>query len=151
MLLGVPGARLEGLKEVRAHPQSLAQCRKLIKRLGLKRINHADNAGAADEVARLGDPSVAAIASSIAGEIYGLEVLADSIEDAAHHTTRFLIMAPQGVMPEAGNGPCVTTMVFRVRSVTAGPYTAPGGFAQTGGHLTKRERYIVAGHTTGVS
>src|SRR3546814_359164 len=151
MLLGVPGARLDGLKEVRAHPQSLAQCRKLIKRLGLKRINHADNAGAADEVARLGDPSVAAIASSIAGEIYGLEVLEDSIEDAAHNTTRFLIMARQGVVPQAGNGPCVTTMVFRVRSVPAALDKAPGGFAEEGGHTEGRERYIVAGHTTGVS
>ena len=65
MLLGLPGTRLDELKEVRAHPQGLAQCRKLIKRLGLKRVNHADNAGAAHEVAALGDKSVAAIASSL--------------------------------------------------------------------------------------
>lgn len=145
MLLGVPGARLEALKEVRAHPQSLAQCRRLIKRLGLKRVNHADNAGAADEIARLGDPSVAAIASSLAGEIYGLEVLQDSIEDAAHNTTRFLIMARQGVMPPAGNGKCVTTMVFQVRSVPAALYKALGGFATNGVNLTKLESYIIDG------
>lgn len=145
MLLGVPGARLEALKEVRAHPQSLAQCRRLIKRLGLKRVNHADNAGAADEIARLGDPSVAAIASSLAGEIYGLDVLQDSIEDAAHNTTRFLIMARQGVVPPAGNGPCVTTMVFQVRSVPAALYKALGGFATNGINLTKLESYIIDG------
>ena len=145
MLLGVPGATLEGLKEVRAHPQSLAQCRKLIKRLGLKRVNHADNAGAADEIARLGDPSVAAIASSLAGEIYGLDVLQDSIEDAAHNTTRFLIMARQGLVPPVGNGPCVTTMVFQVRSVPAALYKALGGFATNGINLTKLESYIIDG------
>ncbi len=145
MLLGVRGATLEGLKEVRAHPQSLAQCRRLIKRLGLKRVNHADNAGAADEIARLGDPSVAAIASSLAGEIYDLDVLQDSIEDAAHNTTRFLIMARQGLVPPAGNGPCVTTMVFQVRSVPAALYKALGGFATNGINLTKLESYIIDG------
>ena len=105
MLLGVPGSMVEDLREVRAHPQSLAQCRKLIGRLKLKRINHADNAGAAHEVAALGDRSVAAIASTMAARVYGLEVLQDSIEDAAHNTTRFLIMARQGVMPPVSNGP----------------------------------------------
>src|SRR3546814_12463809 len=122
MLLGVPGARLEGLKEVRAHPQSLAQCRKLIKRLGLKRINHADNAGAADEVARLGDPSVAAIASSIAGAIYGLEGLEASLEDAAHSTTRFLIIERPGMVPQAGHRPSLHSLAFPGTTVPAHHY-----------------------------
>lgn len=145
MLLGVPGAAIEDLKEVRAHPQSLAQCRKLIRRLGLRRVNHADNAGAAHEVATLGDKSVAAIASSLASGIYGLDTLIDSIEDAAHNTTRFLVMARQGVMPPANNGPCVTTIVFQVRSVPAALYKALGGFATNGVNLTKLESYIIEG------
>jgi len=145
MLLGVPGARAEDLKEVRAHPQGLAQCRKLIKRLGLKRVNHADNAGAAHEVAALGDKSVAAIASSLAGEIYGLEILEDSVEDAGHNTTRFLVMAREGVVPPVANGPCITTMVFQVRSVPAALYKALGGFATNGVNLTKLESYITDG------
>jgi prephenate dehydratase len=145
MLLGLPGTRLEDLKEVRAHPQGLAQCRKLIKRLGLQRVNHADNAGAAEEVAALGDKSVAAIASSLAGEIYGLEVLEDSVEDAGHNTTRFLVMARDSAMPAAGNGPCVTTIVFQVGSVPAALYKALGGFATNGINLTKLESYIIDG------
>src|SRR3546814_18696777 len=88
MLLGVPGARLDGLKEVRAHPQSLAQCRKLIKRLGLNRINHADNPGAAAEDAPLGDPSVAALASSTPRALSVLQHLEASIEHAEPHHHR---------------------------------------------------------------
>lgn len=145
MLLGVPGAAIDDLKEVRAHPQSLAQCRRLIKRLGLRRVNHADNAGAAEEVAKLGDRSVAAIASSLAAKMYGLDTLIDSIEDAAHNTTRFLVMARHGVMPPANNGPCVTTIVFQVRSVPAALYKALGGFATNGINLTKLESYIIEG------
>lgn len=145
MLLGLPGSRLEDLEEVRAHPQGLAQCRKLIKRLGLRRVNHADNAGAAQEVAASGDRTVAAIASSLAAEIYGLEILLDSVEDAEHNTTRFLVMARQGVMPPANNGPCVTTIVFQVRSVPAALYKALGGFATNGINLTKLESYIIDG------
>jgi prephenate dehydratase len=145
MLLGLPGTGLDELREVRAHPQGLAQCRKLIKRLGLRRVNHADNAGAAQEVAALGDKSVAAIASSLAAEIYGLEVLEDSVEDAPHNTTRFLVMARQGVVPPVGNGPCITTMVFQVRSVPAALYKALGGFATNGVNLTKLESYIIDG------
>ncbi len=145
MLLGVPGATIEDLREVRANPQSLAQCRKLIGRLKLKRINHADNAGAAHEVAALGDRGVAAIASTMAARVYGLDVLQDSIEDAAHNTTRFLIMARQGVMPPVANGPCITTMVFQVRSVPAALYKALGGFATNGVNLTKLESYIIDG------
>lgn len=145
MLLGVPGATIEDLREVRAHPQSLAQCRKLIGRLKLKRINHADNAGAAHEVAALGDRSVAAIASAMAAKVYGLDVLVDSIEDAAHNTTRFLVMAGQGVMPPVTQAPCITTMVFQVRSVPAALYKALGGFATNGINLTKLESYIIDG------
>ena len=145
MLLGVPGATIEDLREVRAHPQSLAQCRKLIGRLKLKRINHADNAGATHEVAALGDRGVAAIASTMAARVYGLDVLQDSIEDAAHNTTRFLIMARQGVMPPVANGPCITTIVFQVRSVPAALYKALGGFATNGVNLTKLESYIIDG------
>jgi len=145
MLLGVQGATIDGLKEVRAHPQSLAQCRKLIGELKLKRVQHADNAGAAHEVAGLGDKSVAAIASTMAAEVYGLDILRDSIEDAAHNTTRFLVMARQGVMPPVSNGPCITTMVFQVRSVPAALYKALGGFATNGINLTKLESYIIDG------
>ena len=145
MLLGVSGARLEDIKEVRAHPQSLAQCRRLIKRLGLKRVNHADNAGAADEIARLGDPVVAAIASTLAGKIYGLKSLQSNIEDADHNTTRFVVLAKKPVRQKRGSGPLVTSFVFRVRNVPAALYKAMGGFATNGVNMTKLESYMVGG------
>ena len=96
-------------------------------------------------MAALGDRGVAAIASTMAARVYGLDVLQDSIEDAAHNTTRFLIMARQGVMPPVANGPCITTMVFQVRNVPAALYKALGGFATNGVNLTKLESYIIDG------
>lgn len=145
MLLGLKGATLEGLKEVHAHPQGLAQCRKLIQKYGLKRMQHADNAGAAKDVAAWGDPSIAAIASSLAAEVYGLEILADSVEDFAHNTTRFLVMSRAPKLPPVSTEKVVTTIVFRVRSVPAALYKALGGFATNGINLTKLESYLVGG------
>ena len=145
MLLGVPGATLADLKEVRAHPMGLAQCRGLISAHKLKRVNHADNAGAAEEIAKLGDKSVGAIASSLAAEVYGLDILKDSVEDAEHNTTRFLIMAREGIVPPIGYRTNVTTIVFKVRSVPAALYKALGGFATNGINLTKLESYLVGG------
>ena len=145
MLLGVPGSTLEGLSEVRSHAQGLAQCRGMIREIGVTPIQHPDTAGAAKEIAELGDPSVGAIASALAAEIYGLRILKDSAEDAAHNTTRFLIMAREGIVPPVGNGRVVTTIVFRVRSVPAALYKALGGFATNGINLTKLESYMVGG------
>jgi prephenate dehydratase len=145
MLLGVKGATLDGLTEVHAHPQGLAQCRRLINTYRLKRMQHADNAGAASDVASWGDPRIAAIASSLAAEVYGLEILADSVEDAEHNTTRFLVMAREPRTPPAEAGKVVTTIVFRVRSVPAALYKALGGFATNGINLTKLESYLIGG------
>lgn len=145
MLLGVPGATLADLKEVRAHPMGLAQCRRLINAHNLTRVNHADNAGATREVAQLGDKSVAAIASKLAAEVHGLDILVDSAEDAEHNTTRFLIMARESQMPPVSEPNPVTTIVFRVRSVPAALYKALGGFATNGINLTKLESYLIGG------
>ncbi len=92
-LLGVRGATLAGLREVRSHPQALGQCRKLIRDLGVRAVQSADTAGAAREIAELGDPAIAALASSLAGEIHGLATLKADIADADHNTTRFLVFA----------------------------------------------------------
>src|SRR5438128_1966736 len=92
-LLAPKGATIAGLRTVRSHVHALSQCRKLIRELGLKPIVAADTAGAAHEVAERGDPTVAAIASELAGQIYGLVSLKENIEDAEHNTTRFLIMS----------------------------------------------------------
>ncbi|HSK38591.1 MAG TPA: prephenate dehydratase [Arenibaculum sp.] len=146
-LLAPPGASLETIRVVRSHVQALTQCSRLIRRLGLKAVTHADTAGAAAEIAQRGDVTEAAIASELAGRIYGLHPLAETVEDAAHNTTRFLVMAREPQVPPAGT-PCITTFVFRVRSVPAALYKALGGFATNGVNMTKLESYMVGGRFT---
>ena len=143
-LLAVPGARLQDLRIVRSHVHALSQCRKLIRQLGLKPEIAADTAGSAAEVAARGDPHVAAIASELAGEVYGLVSLKKNIEDAGHNTTRFLIMARKPKRAP-NDGLVVTTFVFRVRNVPAALYKALGGFATNGVNMTKLESYMVGG------
>jgi prephenate dehydratase len=143
-LLAVPGATIEGLKTVRSHVHALGQCRNLIRQLGVTAVVGYDTAGCAAEVAEKGDPTVAAIASELAAEAYGLVSLQANIEDAEHNTTRFVVMARDCVEPNP-NQPCVTTFVFRVRNRPAALYKAMGGFATNGLNITKLESYLVGG------
>ncbi|MDB2390381.1 prephenate dehydratase [Alphaproteobacteria bacterium] len=148
-LLAPRGATLEGLVEVHSHAQGLAQCRERLHKLGLRPVMHSDTAGAAKDIAARGDKQIGAIASKLAGEIYDLDVLIESAEDAEHNTTRFLIMAREAETPKrseaAAKTPMVTTMVFSLRSVPAALYKALGGFATNGINLTKLESYIRPG------
>ena len=144
-LLAPRGSRIENLKAVHSHAQGLAQCRQQIRQLGLTPIMHADTAGAAKDVAAAGDPSVAAVASRLAAQIYDLEIIIDSLEDDKKNTTRFLIMATDPIVPEIGDVPMITTLVFQLRSVPAALYKALGGFATNGINLTKLESYLRPG------
>ncbi len=144
-LLAPKGATLKTVRTVHSHVHALGQCRKMIRKLGLTAIVHADTAGAAAEIAERGDTTQAAIASQLAGETYGLRSLAAKIEDAEHNTTRFVILSKQPVRPKRGAGPLVTTFVFRVRNIPAALYKALGGFATNGVNMTKLESYMVNG------
>lgn len=144
-LLAPRGSHVENLKTVHSHAQGLAQCRQQIRQLGLIPIMHADTAGAAKDVAAAGDPSVAAVASRLAAQIYDLEIIIDSLEDDKKNTTRFLIMAADPMVPEIGDVPMITTLVFQLRSVPAALYKALGGFATNGINLTKLESYLRPG------
>ena len=141
-LLAVPGAALEGIEVVESHVQAHAQCRRFVRDLGARPVTTADTAGAARHVAERRDPSIAAIASGLAGEIYGLETLHARIEDYHANTTRFVVMAREPARPDPVR-PCVTSIVFQVRSVPAALYKALGGFATNGVNITKLESYIV--------
>jgi len=141
-LLAPDGATLEGLERIDSHPQALAQCRNLIRELGVEPVVAADTAGAAKAVAEANDVSIAAIASTLAGEIYGLKTLRARIEDRLGNTTRFVVMSRTRVEPDFRNGPCMTSLVFQVRSVPAALYKALGGFATNGINITKLESYI---------
>ncbi|HEY8595062.1 MAG TPA: prephenate dehydratase [Devosiaceae bacterium] len=147
-LLGVRGARLEDVKAVQSLSVALGQCRRFIKQHRLRAINAVDTAGSAREVSEKGDPGLAAIASRFAGEIYGLDVLAENIEDEAHNTTRFLVMSRQDIRASQNSGKVKTTFVFRVRNVPAALYKALGGFATNGVNMTKLESYMVGGSFT---
>jgi chorismate mutase/prephenate dehydratase len=100
-LLGLPGARLEELRQVLSHPQALAQCARYLAELGhVEQVAHADTAAAAREVGRTADPSRAAIASEAAGSLYGLEVLARDLADQAENWTRFVIISSLELEPD---------------------------------------------------
>ncbi len=144
-LMALPGADLSVLKTVHSHTQALGQCRSALQKLGLKPVPEADTAGSARMIAEEGDPTKAAIASKLAAEIYGLSILKSDIEDAAHNTTRFVVLADKADVPPAGNGPVLTTFIFRVRNVPAALYKALGGFATNGVNMTKLESYQLEG------
>jgi prephenate dehydratase len=96
-VLGVPGAMLATVQRVWSHPVALAQCRIFLARHPWLDVEyHADTAGAAREVGELGDRALAAIASELAAERYGLEVLTRGVQDVPHNWTRFLVMARNG-------------------------------------------------------
>ncbi|MDO8422967.1 MAG: prephenate dehydratase [Parvibaculum sp.] len=144
-LLGLKGAKLIDLKTVESHVMALGQCRQVIRELGLSSIVAADTAGSARIVSQAGDPARAAIASSLAAEIYNLDVLKADIEDAEHNTTRFIIMAKEPNDAEPEDVPVITSFIFRVRNVPAALYKAMGGFATNGINMTKLESYQLEG------
>jgi prephenate dehydratase len=143
-LLGVKGTALSAVRQAMSHTVLLGQCRGFLRRHGLQALAGADTAGSARIVAERNDPALAALASELAAEIYGLEVLARQIEDQSNNTTRFLVMARQlDRTPRAGR--MVTTFVFRVKNIPAALYKALGGFATNGVNMTKLESYMVGG------
>jgi prephenate dehydratase len=143
-LLGVPGASLSDIREAHSHLVLLPQCAGFLREHDIKGRVSTDNARAARDVAEWGDPSKAALASELAAEIYGLDVLARNIEDHDRNTTRFLIMAPKPDMTRRADH-MMTTFVFRVRNIPAALYKAMGGFATNGVNMTKLESYMVGG------
>ncbi len=147
-LLGIRGTTLKDIKSVQSLSVALGQCRKFIRKHKLKTINGVDTAGSARQIAELGDKSVGAIASRFAAEVYGLDVIAANIEDAAHNTTRFLVISKTPETPRQGTRPVKTTFVFRVRNVPAALYKAMGGFATNGVNMTKLESYMLDGSFT---
>ncbi|MFK8253789.1 prephenate dehydratase [Ancylobacter terrae] len=144
-LMATPGASLATVKSAQSHVMALGQCRNIIRKLGLTAVVGADTAGSAREIAEAADPARAAIASRLAAEIYGLDILAENIEDEAHNTTRFIVLSREADWAPSGNGPTVTTFVFRVRNVPAALYKGLGGFATNGVNMTKLESYQLDG------
>ena len=144
-LLALKGVRLPEIKSVESHIMALGQCRNFIRKLGVKSLVAADTAGAAREVAERGDRSCAAIASRLAAQIYGLDIIAENIEDESHSTTRFVVLSRSDQRAPRSDGPVLTTFVFQVRNIPAALYKALGGFATNGVNMTKLESYMLEG------
>lgn len=142
-LIGTKDATLDQVTRVHSHIQALTQCRQLVRVLNLDTNASADTAGSAKEIGEWGDPTQAAIASSLAAETYDLKILKEGIADQAGNTTRFIILSRDEVIPPRENGPSVMTIIFGTRSVPASLYKALGGFATNGVNITKLESYLV--------
>jgi prephenate dehydratase len=145
-LMAPKGATLKTIKTVQSHVMALGQCRNIIRQLKLKPVVAADTAGSAREVAEANDPSRAAIASRLAAEIYGLDIVKENVEDESNSTTRFVVLSREKSWARPGDGKTITTFVFRVRNLPAALYKALGGFATNGVNMTKLESYMVGGN-----
>ena len=150
-LMGVPGSSASDIRTVHSHVHALGQCRRIIASLGARPVIAGDTAGSAREVAEWGDPSRACLAPPLAASVYGLDVLAENVEDEDHNATRFVILSQEYVeapVPASDDEMVVTTFVFRVRNLPAALYKALGGFATNGVNMTKLESYMVGGQFT---
>ncbi|RVT87226.1 prephenate dehydratase [Rhodobacteraceae bacterium CCMM004] len=147
-LLGVPGSKLADVRTATTHTVLLGQCRDFLRLHGIEGVTGADTAGSAQAIAARGDPAHGALASELAADIYGLEVLARHIEDHDRNTTRFLVMAREPDETRRGEHGMITSFVFRVRNIPAALYKAMGGFATNGVNMTKLESYMVGGAFT---
>ena len=144
-LLGLPGSKLPEIVSASSHPQALAQCSEFLKRHNIKSIARIDIAKSCEDILRNNDKTQAAIASKLAAEIYGLEILRPNIENASNNTTRFLIMSTNNQIPENDGKKFITSFIFHVKSIPAALYKALGGFATNGINITKLESYLVGG------
>ncbi|MDB5590684.1 prephenate dehydratase [Enterovirga sp.] len=146
-LMALPGTRIDEIRTVHSHIHALGQCRRVIRRLGVKAVVAGDTAGSAREIRDAGDRSRASLAPRLAAERYGLEILEENVEDEAHNTTRFIVLSREADPAPAGDH-VVTSFVFRVRNLPAALYKALGGFATNGVNMTKLESYMVEGQFT---
>jgi len=144
-LLARHGARLDDIKTANGHVVILPQCAGFLREHGITGHVSSDNAKAARDVAEGDDMTAGALASELAADIYGLDIVARNIEDAANNTTRFLVMAREPDYRKRGDHGMMTSFVFRVRNIPAALYKAMGGFATNGVNMTKLESYMVGG------
>lgn len=141
-LLGVAGATTATIRHVWSHTHALPQCRKLLRTLDATAHVHADTAGAAADIAQRGDPAHAAIASTLAAEIYGLTILQRDVQDADNNYTRFIVLTRAAPLPPYDEQTrFMTSLVFQVRNMPAALYKALEGFAINDINLAKLESY----------
>ena len=144
-LMVKPGASLDTIKNVRSHSMAIGQCHAAIKKYNLDVIIMADTAGSAKFISEQGTMEDSAIASTLAADTYGLDIVDTNIQDMKNNTTRFLIMSKDLQQERKENLSYLTSCIFEVKSVPSALYKALGGFATNGVNLTKLESFIVDG------
>ncbi|MDQ0318355.1 prephenate dehydratase [Pararhizobium capsulatum DSM 1112] len=146
-LMVLPGVSRDEIRTVHSHIHALGQCRKIVRANGWKPVVAGDTAGAAKLVAEMGDRSMAALAPRLAADLYGLEIIAENVEDTENNVTRFVVLSrdAQDIRRGADKDVIVTTFVFNVRNIPAALYKALGGFATNGINMTKLESYQLGG------
>ena len=144
-LMVKPGASLDTIKNVRSHSMAIGQCHAAIKKYNLDVIIMADTAGSAKFISEQGTMEDSAIASKLAADTYGLDIVDTNIQDMKNNTTRFLIMSKELQQERNENLSYLTSCIFEVKSVPSALYKALGGFATNGVNLTKLESFIVDG------
>lgn len=145
-LLALPNAKLEDIEAAASHPQALAQCSEFLKAHQIKALSRIDTAKSCERIVEMQDKTRAAIASKLAAEIYGLNILASNIENDGNNTTRFLIMGKEKQMPKDDGSKFITSLVFKVKNIPAALYKTLGGFATNGVNITKLESYVIGGN-----
>jgi prephenate dehydratase len=144
-LMGVEESKLSDIKYAYSHPQGLAQCRENLKKLNIKPIAQFDTAGSAREVSRLKDKTIGAVASFLAGEIYGLKILKADIQDHKDNFTRFIILANRREIEIRDDREYITSIIFKIQNIPSALYKAIGGFAKNQVNILKIESYIPLG------
>ncbi|MDD2448766.1 MAG: prephenate dehydratase [Sulfurimonas sp.] len=148
-LLALPGTKIEDLKSVSSHPQALAQCKTHIEKYDLEARAKFDTAGSAEELIEMQDKTHSAIASSLAAEIYDLEILEEGFQDIKNNTTRFLVLSKEYIVPRfEEHQNYITSILFEVRNIPAALYKVLGGFATNGVNIIKIESYSGSGTLT---
>ena len=146
-LMVLPGVALDEIRTVHSHIHALGQCRNIIRSHGWKAVVAGDTAGAAKLVSERQDRTMAALAPKLAASLYGLDILAENVEDSDNNVTRFVVLSRDEHVPaRVGDDELyVTTFVFNVRNIPAALYKAMGGFATNGVNMTKLESYQIGG------
>lgn len=145
-LLALPDAKLEDIEAAASHPQALAQCSNFLKSHHIKALSRIDTAKSCERIVEMQDKTRAAIASKLAAEIYGLNILASNIENDGNNTTRFLIMGKEKQIPKDDGSKFITSLVFKVKNIPAALYKTLGGFATNSVNITKLESYVIGGN-----
>lgn len=145
-LMVLPGVKIDEIKTVHSHIHALGQCRKIIRKHRWKTAVAGDTAGAARVVRDEQNRSWAALAPRLASKLYGLDIIAENVEDADHNVTRFVVLSKEkSWAARQDDRLMMTTFVFRVHNIPAALYKAMGGFATNSVNMTKLESYQLGG------